>query len=147
MTFPILKKSYPPSDFSKTSFPYKWGWWVTLWKDRTVFNNSHNEKLYIFPTQFSIESLVKILQAKVLQLCFQLQKNTMALMALQTCFIYLHYFSDLFKYLAVHNKTNFMPCHTRRLGCYSCFILDTITFTFALTVINVHAASLVIIVS
>ena len=52
--------------------------------------------------------------------------------------------SDLFKYFEVHNKTIFIPCHTRLLGSCNCFILNTTT-TFALSVIYVYATSLAII--
>ena len=40
----------------------------------------------------------------------------------------LHCFSVLFKYLAVHNKTIFIPCHTKWLRGYIYFILHTYTY-------------------
>ena len=54
-------------------------------------------------------------------------------------------FSGLFKYLAVRNKTIFIPCHTRWLGGYNYVLFSTQTLTFALYVINITAASLAII--
>ena len=64
-----------------------------------------------------------------------------------TNMFHLHCFSGLFKYLAMHNNTIFMPCHTRWLGGYNYVLFSKHTLTFALSIINVHAASLAIIVS
>ena len=63
----------------------------------------------------------------------------MALMPFFYTYVSSTLFSGLFKYLAVHNNTVFIPCHTRWLGGYNYVLFSTHTLTFALSLINVHA--------
>ena len=85
----FYKTLIPSFDFSKISISYKWESRYEKTKQFFIIH-IYNEKLYIFPTQFWIASLVKILQAKFLQLYFQKQKKYHGSDAtfLHICFIY-----------------------------------------------------------
>ena len=78
----------PPSDFLKLSFPYKWESHYEKTKQFFIIHAIKNHTY--FQLHFWIASLLKILQAKFLQLYFHKQKNNSSdATFLHICFIYI----------------------------------------------------------